>query len=365
MKIKKILLVIPANTSGGAERVMCQLANNFSEFGIEVHLVNFDRDTKFYPVSSNVKWYKMNLNFPEGSKAKKILLGTIIEGRRFWYLNKLIRKIKPDMVLPFLEMAEVLTIPNCILTGTPFSVSLRNDYSKYFGYMKILSKLTYHKAKIVVCQTEAVEKELKNSVNCKTTVIENPLDSDTYDNNSIVDKRRKVIISVGRLTKQKNQKNLINAFALIADHFPEYELHIYGIGELKDELQAQIDSLHLTNRVILKGVLHNAIKENKDAALFVMSSDFEGFPNTLIEAMANGIPVISTDFKTKAAKKLLKDGEIGGLVSVDNSEELANAIAKVLENPEQAETMAVRGKYVIDMLDAKCICKRWIDVMEQ
>lgn len=360
-KIKRILLIIPTNTSGGAERVMCQLANEFSKKDIKVCLANFDSNSEFYPISEKVKWVKMGLEFKRKQKWRKIAEAPAIEIKRFLFIRKLIKEFKPDIVLPFLEMAELLTIPNCLTMNVPFCVSIRNDYSSYFYYMKLLSKYTYQKARLVVCQTEAVRQMLLKTVKCNTAVIENPLDEASYSSKPYTGSRRKVIINVGRLTPQKNQKMLIDVFHTISNEFPEYKLHIFGDGELRNELQLQIDQYGLQSRIVLKGIVPNALKENNDAALFVMSSDFEGFPNTLAEAMANGIPVISTDFNTNAARTLLKNGACGSLVPVGNENVLKTTIQHALLDWELTEQKAHRGLYVKEQLNAEKIAQVWID----
>ena len=163
--INKILMIIPSNTSGGAERVMSQLANSFSNNGIKVKFVNFDNDSNFYHINELVDYTKLNLQFKSKTKFKKILEAPIIEVKRFFAIRKIIKDFKPDIVLPFLEMAELLTIPNCVSMKVPFCVSLRNDYDSYFVYMKILAKIFYSKSKLVFCQTEQVQRRLLESIN--------------------------------------------------------------------------------------------------------------------------------------------------------------------------------------------------------
>lgn len=357
-------MIIPTNTSGGAERVMCQLANGFVKRGIKVIYANFDSTSSFYPLDEQIISVKMGLEFKSTQNIKKIFEAPIKETKRFFYIRNLIIEYKPDVVLPFLEMAEMLTIPNCLLKHVPFCVSLRNDYKAYFWYMKLLSKLTYKKAKLVVCQTEKVRRDLLATVSCKTTVIYNPIDKDAYDTSSLSKSRRKVIINVGRLTAQKNQKLLIDAFAKIARDFPDYELHIFGKGELKQELQDMIEFYDLSAQIKLMGVVPNVLKENRDVSLFVMSSNFEGFPNTLVEAMANGIPAISTDFNTGAARTLLKDGNCGWLVPVGGCDELASAMKEALSNKEIAEKKANQARCISADLATEKICDQWLMQIE-
>ena len=358
------MLIIPTNTSGGAERVLCQLANYFAKRGIRVTFVNFDSESNFYTINQDVEYIKLHTQFKSSKKCLKILEAPVREIQRFCKIRNLIKEIKPDVVIPFCEMAEVLTIPNCLMLKIPFCVSVRNDYSEYYWYMKILSKLTYGRAKLVVCQTEAVRNILLESVKCRTVVIYNPLDETTYDKSANVKERRPILINVGRLSPQKNQKLLIRAFSRLSSIRPDYYLHIYGCGELEPELSKLIVELHLERRVILKGVMNNAIMANNDATAFIMSSNFEGFPNTLVEAMANGIPSVSTNFSTGAAKMLLQDGESGWLVAVDNEQELLDAMLDVIDHPTLAEKKAKKALYVREFLNSDVICQQWINEIE-
>lgn len=362
-KIKSVLFVIPTNTSGGAERVVCQLANHMQACGINVTLLNFDLDTSFYSVSHNVNYIKMGLEFRSKLKFLKILESPIVELRRFLYLNRLIRKLRPDIVIPFLEMAEVLTVFNCLMLGTPFCISLRNDYGAYYGYMKLLARLTYGKATLVVCQTESIRRKLLTSVSCNAVVIPNPLDVSVY-NVAVNPIRNKRIINVGRLTSQKNQIMLVKAFALIANDFPDYGLDIYGDGELRQALQAEIRRLDMVGRIRLMGIEENVIRKHSNSAVFVMSSNYEGFPNTLVEAMANGIPVISTNFASKAAEELFSEGDCGWLVPVGDLNKMAETISYVLRNTEEAEMKALNSRYVIKRFRMDNILSLWISNLE-
>jgi GalNAc-alpha-(1->4)-GalNAc-alpha-(1->3)-diNAcBac-PP-undecaprenol alpha-1,4-N-acetyl-D-galactosaminyltransferase len=358
------MMIIPQNTCGGAERVMCLLANRFVERKIQVTFVNFDSDSSFYPISERVNWVKMNLEFKAEKKLFKIIEAPLKELSRYVFLHRLIKKERPDIILPFCEMAEILTIPNCLLMHIPFCVSVRNDYNAYFNFMKLLSRLTYGKANLVVCQTESVRMDLLKAVICATTVIDNPLDKSAYSEEELKYPRRKVIINVGRLMPQKNQKILIRAFANIADEFPDYELHIFGKGDLQGELEQLILELGLEKRILLKGVVPDVLRENRDVALFVLSSNYEGFPNTLVEAMANGIPVISTDFGTGAARDILNGGEFGGLVAVGDERELTDSMRDALSSYYNTELKAKKAFYIKDRLDADYICDQWITQIE-
>ncbi|MDY6263413.1 MAG: glycosyltransferase [Fibrobacter sp.] len=356
-------MISPTNTCGGAERIFAQLANYFVSQSIEVVYVCFDSKSSFYKLEKNVVLKKMNLEFKSKVFFFKLMEAPIVEVKRFLYIRKLMKVFKPDLTIPFLEVAELLTIPNCLMQKIPFCVSIRNDYGRYRRYMKILARLTYRKAKVVVCQTKEIEHSLLKSVKCKTAVIPNPIDETTYAQEPFKGERRKVIINVGRLTAQKNQKLLISAFKNVVREYPDYELHIYGKGELLSTLQKYVNNQKLHNYVSFKNIEFNVLLNNRDVSLFVMSSDYEGFPNALVEAMANGIPVISTDFKSCAARELLDGGLCGGVVPIGDKDRLEKEIMYALSHPDVVAKKAEKGLYVRKELNSKKICKKWLQVL--
>src|SRR5690606_37218842 len=151
---------------------------------------------------------------------------------------------------------------------------------------------------------------------------------------------------VGRLHEQKNQQLLVNAFAKISNEYPDYKLEIFGEGELRDLLEEQISKLNLEGKVILRGTTNTLFDEIIDASLFVLSSDFEGMPNALMEAMSLGLPCISTDCKPGGAKELIEN-KVNGLLSNRLSEKnLYECIKYMLENPTKAEMMGIEAKNI-------------------
>lgn len=363
--LKKILIIGPTNGCGGAERVFTQLANYFVSQNVDVVYACFGSNSSFYKLDKNVVLKGMNLEFKSKVMFAKLFESPIVEFKRFLYIRKLIKTFKPDVTIPYLEVAELLTIPNCILQNVPFCVSVRNDYGKYRYYMKILARLTYHKAKVIVCQTKETERALLKSVKCRTVVIPNPIDETAYAQEPFKGERRKVVMNVGRLTAQKNQKLLISAFKKVVREYPDYELHIYGKGKLLPTLQKYVKKLNLQSNVFFKGVETDVLLNNRDVALFVMSSDFEGFPNALVEAMANGIPVISTDFESGAARELLNGGKGGGLVPVGDKDLLEREIIYALSHPDIVAKKAEESLFVRKDLNPKKICREWLQVLAQ
>jgi len=177
--------------------------------------------------------------------------------------------------------------------------------------------------------------------------------------------RRKIIVNVGKLSSQKNQTFLVQAFAKIADKFLEYQLHIYGEGDKRSELEALSQELDLQDRVILKGNVSGLAKQIEDAALFVLSSDYEGMPNALMEAMAMGIPSISTDCPCGGPDFLIQNGENGVLVPVGDVECLANTMEKLLQDREMADMLGCNAVKIADVLHPDVVHENWKHYIEQ
>src|SRR5699024_245151 len=196
-----------------------------------------------------------------------------------------------------------------------------------------------------VFQTEGAKSYFSKTIQNKGIVINNPVFI-KYNDFNLPDKRRKVIVNVGRLHTQKNQTLLINAFKNISNYFPEYKLEIYGEGPLEYKLENQIKALDLTDKVTLKGTTNDLFAEIVDASLFVLSSDYEGMPNALMEAMALGLPCISTNCRPGGASELINDGKNGKITPIGSTEHLSHAMIDVLKHPLDAEKMGKKAKEI-------------------
>ncbi len=365
----KIILATPQNTSGGAERVITALANEFSRGKNDVIYVNFDRESSFYPFLPSVKTVKMDIGF-DGKKTRlKRLLAPTVEVKRYLAIKKLLKKERPDAVIAFLKTAEILFGLASRRLRIPFITSIRNDLNAYSGILVKFRKRMYPRFKAIVCQTAGVKEQLDRSIRCNSVVIPNPIDPNAISATThIGGPRAQKVIAVGRLNKQKNFRLFIDSVHALLEsdsQYSNYEYLIFGEGEQREELQDLIKNYGLTDRIKLCGAVKNAISCHADAALFVMSSDYEGFPNALAEAMANGIPVISTDFSSGAAKELIGENERGLLVDVNNKDQLVNAIRESLSNQDDAEKRAQVGMSFVEQYKLSSIGRRWLSLIEQ
>jgi glycosyltransferase involved in cell wall biosynthesis len=183
-------------------------------------------------------------------------------------------------------------------------------------------KYLYKKADGFVFQTEDAAKYFEGIIKCDSKIIPNPINP-KFIKEPYKGEREKNIVTVGRLESQKNQKMLIEAFGKIESKYPEYSLLIYGDGSKKEELQDLIKEKGLENKVILKGKIDDVENVIDKAKMFVLSSDYEGMPNALMEAMALGLPCISTDCPCGGPRYLMENGKSGLLVPVGNSDAMA------------------------------------------
>jgi glycosyltransferase involved in cell wall biosynthesis len=214
------------------------------------------------------------------------------------------------------------------------------------------------KADGYVFQTEEARSFYKGKYDKKSVIISNPLKIESLPK-PYLEERKRNIVTVGRLHPQKNQMLLIQAFEEIKDKYPDYNLIIYGEGVLRKELQEYINDNKLDSRIIMPGNVLNLLSLIKDSGIFILSSDFEGMPNALIEAMALGLPCISTDCPCGGPKSLIENGENGLLFEVGNKNQLINAIEYMINNPDKAKQMSEKAVNIRNTLNANHICEKW------
>ena len=178
----------------------------------------------------------------------------------------------------------------------------------------------------------------------------------------IGEKRR--VVSVGRLDKQKNFPLIIKSFAKLPDKFDEYILDIYGEGPERPYLQSLIDDEKMSDRITLCGAKQNLLSQINDADLFVLPSNYEGFPNALLEAMAIGLPVISTDFSTGIARELVLP-ENGRVVPVCDEEKMTEALCELLEDGELREKMGKNNREKCKEFYIPEIIQKWKDAINE
>lgn len=349
-EIKKIAFVINKVTlSGGAERVVCTLASELSRRGIDTTIITQQNTECGYSLDENVKIW--------AAKAK----GKISVLRNFARNTAMRRYIKGqnfDVVISFITAMNLQTILFTRGLKSKVIVSERIFPATIKQPKKLLSKIIYPMADGFVFQTEQARACFRGKVRKRGCIIYNPL----KENLPYCDQEKnKYIVTIGRLTSQKNHKLLINAFEKFIQNHPHYELRIYGNGPLKEELENFAQQLGVLEKVHFMGAVENVTEHIRDAAMFVLPSDYEGMPNVLAEAMAMGLPCISTDCLGGGAAALIENEKNGLLVPCRDVEQLYEAMEKIVTDTEFSNKIASNGKLLREQLSVENITAQWLD----
>lgn len=327
---KKILFVLPRMGGGGAERVVALLANALSARGDDVTIHTLVGGESFYPLHPDIHQTNDSVYVDRRNKLTTIKSELTSLPKSFLSIRRMIKEQKYDVVFSLLVETDIL-VGACKLTGIRFHhvCSERNDPFIHSTLERFVLRCVYGACSLFVCQSNTVADYYSYIPKDRKRVIPNPIDPESIPD--LPDSRDKRVVAVGRLNKQKNFPLLIKSFAKIRDNFSEYKLEIYGEGPERNNLQCLIHSLGMEDHILLKGAHPNVMQQTVDAALFVMSSDFEGFPNALLEAMGQGLPVISTDFATGVARELISE-ENGIVTPTGDENAMAEALTKMLSD---------------------------------
>lgn len=373
MKKKKILFHINSLGKGGAERVVSVLSRYFAEDGYQVVIVTLWRAGEEYELSKAVRRIDLG-ELAAGRLGGRRLLAL----RRFTDLRSVIRREQPGIVISFCVKANFRSAFAMLGMKTPLLVSVRNDpktdYAPHAGATKWMER----KACGCVFQTEEARQFFSPAFQKKSRVIWNPIDEKYLlagregegkkaENNKRHADGRNRIVTVGRISRQKNHMLLLRAFCRVRNQFPNMVLQIYGEegeGGVKEELESYIADKKLEERVLFMGQNSSLEKELQDAALFVLPSDYEGMPNALMEAMVLGLPVIATDCPCGGVAALIEDGVSGLLVPVGDEDRLAEAMARLLGERELAQSMAENAAKVAEKVSPLRIYKEWKEYVE-
>lgn len=356
----KIVFYTNRMTSGGSERVISYLANAFAEQH-DVTIVTMTCAKSDYYLTDKVKHQSLE-NRP--AKNNHSLFKNI---SRIYKLKRYIQRNPDALYISFVTLPSyiLLMLEKYVKKGKVI-VTVRNDpkASHKHWYDRLLVKWLYPKADALVFQTPEAEK-FYDFIKVKSSVIlPNPV-NEKFMRTPYAGERKKEIVSVGRLIEQKNQKMLIDAFASIYKQFPDYCLKIYGEGYLRDKLQTQIKELKMESSIKLQGSVVDLQDKIYDAALFVLSSDFEGMPNVLLEAMSLGLPVISTKCSGGGPEMIINNGVNGLLTPIGDSKSMAEAIKKVLSDPLLAEKMSVNASRISERFSQEGTIKCWEEFLRQ
>lgn len=357
---KRVVFVIGSLRYSGAERVLLCIANYLAAKGRDVGILLLQ------PESGGTYNDRLNsrIRCQEAVVCGNVLTSKI---RRLLKIRTQIKKMAPDIIISFGNVCNTNTLAAMLFSRIPVIVSERNDprVDPPKIFKRMVRCLTYPFASGFVFQTNEARKYFPMLIQKRSTVIPNPVAAESVPSVFEGD-RKKDIVSVGRLDlKQKNHSLLIRAFAYIANEFPNYRLVIYGEGPDRKQLEAEAAATGLGGRIQLPGSEPNVPMLIRNAALFVLPSNFEGMPNALIEAMAVGLPVISTDCPCGGPRYLIRHGVNGMLTPVGDEQKMAEVMRSVLLNTRQADAMGMKAREVLRTLDREVISAKWDEYIEK
>jgi GalNAc-alpha-(1->4)-GalNAc-alpha-(1->3)-diNAcBac-PP-undecaprenol alpha-1,4-N-acetyl-D-galactosaminyltransferase len=361
----RITLVISSLSSGGAERVMSSMANYWAEHCHDVTFITLTtKSDDFYSLLPKVRRIALGLT----GKSSHILDAVWNNVCRLWHLRQSIRASRADVVISFIDQTNVLTLAGCLGLQVPVVVSERIDprFHNIGVVWAWLRQLLYPQAAAVVVQTDAVRIWAEGMVrsqlvhiipNAVTCLLGRP-------GSEIVEKSTGgVVAAMGRLSFQKGFDVLLKAFAQCSRKHDGWSLIIVGEGEERQQLEAKIFELGIQDRVSLPGRVQDAfggILSRTD--IFVMSSRFEGFPNALLEAMAYGCAVISTDCPS-GPRDIIREGVDGVLVPPNDVGAMAEAMERLMMDQVGRQVLGRRATEIVDRFSMGAVMGKWDEVL--
>ena len=343
----KIAIFLPGIAGGGTERFAVLLADGLSERGHDVRVLTGPNKTDEYALSEKVKrvvLYK-----------KRSLFKQAFSLRNYLKANEV------DFCVALGIYPNLIATLSKFFMKTKIILSERNapKEDRLSSKSKILRFLLYRNADAYVFQTPDAKEFFSKSIQRRGIVIPNPIKEGLPLRNN---NPRHEIVAVGRLEIQKNYFMLLDAFALVAAYYPNYVLRIFGKGSVERQLKSYSKQLGISDKVAFEGFSSDVHEQIKNSEIFVLPSDFEGLPNALMEAMAMGFPVVSTDCPCGGPRMLIINQENGLLVPVGNKEAMAKAICQFIESSDLREKCGkeaykARNQYSLDK-----ILNKWEDL---
>lgn len=355
VKKMHIAMLIGSLTKGGAERVMVNLADYFVTNGYSVTLVTQYRVENEYPLNPKVKRVISDIAEEETTNNRIVNFK-----RRFCKLRNIWKTEKPDVILSFIGKNNMMAILTSRFLDIPVAVSVRAEPTEeyYTGWMRFMARHLFAYADGVILQTKRCFDFFPEKVRKKAVILHNPV-SNEFFREPYRGEREKTIVAVGRVDENKNHEMLIRAFAGIAKEFPDYKVIIYGEGDCRQNLIGLTGQLGLSDRILLPGSIDNVAEAIYKTRVFVLTSNTEGVPNTLIEAMLMGLTVISTDCPCGGPADLISNDENGILVPVGDIKGLQENLQNVLRDLQKADALGRTAMKTADIFKTEKVYGEW------
>lgn len=345
---------------GGTERVVVNLIDYLLEKGDNVTLVTQEKHENEYPLNPAAKRFLLALTQEEETGSR---IGNL--KARYKKLTNIWKEQKVEVILSFIGKCNFMAIETGKKLNIPVAVCVRAlpelEYDTFI--MRARAKMLFPKANRCVFQTKDQMKFFSKKVQEKSVILKNPM-NEVFFEPPYDGIREKTIVTVGRIDQNKNHRLIIDAFNSIQSTIPEWKVVIYGDGELRNELIEYVKDLGLEDRISLPGNVENVAEKIKKTGVFVLSSDTEGSPNALIEAMLLGIPVISTDCPSGGPSELIRDGVNGLLIPVGDVAVLQDNLQKLINNLQLQKQLSQNSLKTRDIYSREKVLGEWRDMLE-
>lgn len=395
---KKVIFILYSLSVGGAERRAASIANYLVNQGFEMEILLLDRpDVRFeldkkikvvflcngmedgtFDIPERVEVFRSKLQQTTLLNKAKLRLNKLFNNQSYLANDQLeyLKKRYSDKIYDYVKnKSDYIVVSWMTFANVSTCYALRELNNEVAivectspehefpngHYMNLLKEKYYHRAQKCICQTSDEAKYYNDIQSTKKYTIPNPIIA--YYPDRYKGHRKKIIVTFSRLTESKNIPLLIDAFGLFYQKHHDYNLHIFGEGEIKESLLKYTADHGLTDSVFFFDFDVNIHNKIRDYAMFVTSSDREGMSNSMLEAMAIGLPTISTDCPAGAARMLIEDYVNGIVVPMRDKQAMCEAMNYIAEHPEEAEKMSKEATKIKDKLSMDRIGKMWMDAI--
>ncbi len=361
----RITLVISNLGAGGAERVMSVMANYWADHGYEVTVITIaSAGEDFYALHPRVHRIGLGL-YRSSSHVAASVWSNFVKLKR---LRQELKRSRPDIVLSFIDTTNVLTLTASVRLGVPIIVCEHTDprYHQIGPLWSGLRYVVYRRAVAVVVLTNALREWAERFVRPEAVhIIPNPVmvSDDQSPDCGNFGLRGRTVGAMGRLGPEKGFDILLKAFARCAKTHTEWSLVILGEGQERKALEKLIEQLGIKDRVSMPGQVQGPFRILRKLDMFVLSSRYEGFPMALVEAMACGLAVITTDFPS-GVREIVREGVDAVVVPVENIDALATAMDRLMSNHVERNCLRTRAVEVTERFGTQTVMTMWEGVIK-
>lgn len=338
--MNRICIAIYALSHAGAERVAVSWANYLTQHGHDVFMLIYAGRDNAYALDKRIRI----ISIAESQDA----FFAMPVWKRLWEIRKIIRREAPQTLISFLPKLQINMMLATLGMRMERIETVRNNpwVDKDVGRKRFLWDLCFRRADRIILQTPEQGEYFTPRMQKKCTVIRNPISREFVSQKKEYSSSVRKFVAVGRLSAQKNYPVMIRAFALAVANTPDCTLDIYGMSSAEEEesIKMLIRQLGMEERICLRGWTSNISELLPEYDAFLMSSDYEGMPNALAEAMVTGLVCISTKCRT-GPKDMIDHAQNGYLIPVGNPEAYAEGIKAILAmSPQECAQMGAAAR---------------------